>query len=241
MESPPPPHPPAASRRVPPSPPRRGGEGWGRLPLFAALLLLAACAATPVAPYAGTAQKEETLYLIAGGWHTEIALSREAAQGLPQDLLARFPQARYLVFGWGARAYYTAADPGAGDALRALFPGPAVTLVIPLALSPHAAFSGNEVLALPVSKPGLARLDAYLAASFALEQGAPRPVAAGPEPGSLFFPSSERYDATHTCNTWTAEALHVAGLPIDPAGVVFAGQVMRQARPIAIGGGGAAR
>jgi uncharacterized protein (TIGR02117 family) len=212
------------------------GRVLRRLAVFAACLWLAACAATPVEPYAGTAPKDQTLYLIADAWHTEIALSRDAARGLPPDLLARFPTARYLVFGWGARAYYTAADPGLGDALRALFPGPAVTLVIPLAAAPPAAFSGSEVLALPVSKPGLARLAAYLAASIATDNGAPRPIAAGPEPGSVFFQSTERYDATHTCNTWTAEALHVAGLPIDPAGIVFAGQVMHQARPLAIRG-----
>ncbi|MHB0887352.1 DUF2459 domain-containing protein [Acidithiobacillus sp.] len=34
------------------------------------------------------------------------------------------------------------------------------------------------------------------------------------------------YDAFYTCNTWTATALHIAGLPVDPQGVLFARQVM---------------
>ena len=38
---------------------------------------------------------------------------------------------------------------------------------------------------------------------------------------------------TYTCNTWTAAALRVAGLPVSEAGVIFAGQVLDQVRPLA--------
>ena len=56
----------------------------------------------------------------------------------------------------------------------------------------------------------------------------------GPYENSLYFLASSKYSAFHTCNTWGAEALHMAGLPIHSAGVIFAGQlwsqVERQAR-----------
>jgi uncharacterized protein (TIGR02117 family) len=205
------------------------------LPLVVALSLMAGCARSPVQPYSGAAPKQETLYLIDGGWHTEIALSRAAARDLPAPLKEAFTDARYLVFGWGARDYYMARDPGLGDALRALVPGPAVVLVIPLATSPAEVYGAAHVVALPVSRPGLARLADYLWSDIAKEDdGAPRRVGAGPEPGSLFYASTETYDATHTCNAWTAIALATAGLPIDPGGVVFADGVLSQAR--ALGG-----
>jgi uncharacterized protein (TIGR02117 family) len=205
------------------------------LPLLAASLALSGCVAAPVAP--DRAPKDERLYLIAGGWHTEIALSRERAEGLPPALLAEFPGARYLVFGWGARGYYTARDPGLGDALRALLPGPAVTLVIPLRAPPAAIYGAENVMTLAVSRPGMARLRDYLAASIAIApDGTPRRAGTGPDPGSLFFQSTERYDAANTCNTWTAKALHAAALPIDATGVVFAGEVLGQAKPLAIEG-----
>ena len=56
---------------------------------------------------------------------------------------------------------------------------------------------------------------------------------AGPFPQSFFYASTKTYDLTHTCNTWTAAALRVAGLPVSEAGIVFAGQVLDQVRPLA--------
>jgi uncharacterized protein (TIGR02117 family) len=202
--------------------------------LLAALALLAGCAGAPVPRYQGSAPRDETLYLIDGGWHTKIALARAAMRDLPARLTGRFPGARYLVFGWGARDYYRAADPGLGDALRALVPGPAVVLVMPLAMPPAERFGAGQVLALPVSRPGLARLAEFLARSIAWDKdGAPQRVGVGPAPGSLFYAATARYDAAHTCNGWTAEALWSAGLPVSPGGVVFAGQLLRQASPLA--------
>jgi len=51
------------------------------------------------------------------------------------------------------------------------------------------------------------------------------PMRAGPYPGSLFLPASRDYSALYTCNTWTAEGLAAAGLPVAPAGILFAAQV----------------
>jgi uncharacterized protein (TIGR02117 family) len=197
---------------------------------------LTGCASTPVAPYTGEASRSGVVYLITGGWHTEIGLSRDAAaQGLLPSLLESFPDARYLVFGWGERAYYTSPNRGSGDALRALAPGPAALLVIPLSVPPPEAFGPESVLALPVSTPGLAHLDAYLRDQVATDaNGTPLRIAAGPELGSAFYASTGEYSIARTCNTWTAEALHVSGLPIDATGVVFAWQVLDEAQPLAI-------
>jgi hypothetical protein len=55
----------------------------------------------------------------------------------------------------------------------------------------------------------------------------------GPYPGSLFYASGDTYALTHTCNTWTAEALQIGGTEVRAAGVLFAGQVMDRARAAA--------
>jgi uncharacterized protein (TIGR02117 family) len=196
---------------------------------------LSGCASTAVAPYAGDAPRDDVVYLITGGWHTEIGLSRSAARALPRALLDGFPDARYLVFGWGERGYYTSPDPGVGDALRALAPGPAALLVVPLSAPPTEAFKDESVLTLPVSSPGIERLDAYLGGYVATDvDGRPRLIGPGPERGSAFYASTGDYSIARTCNTWTAEALHVAGLPVDAAGVVFASQVRDEAQPLAL-------
>ncbi|MDA8230917.1 MAG: DUF2459 domain-containing protein [Magnetospirillum sp.] len=191
--------------------------------------LLRGCGSTPVPAYGGTAPRSDTLYVVAAGWHTEIGLASADVQG-PLAALARdFPDARYLVFGWGERDYYMAAEPGSGDLVRAAFPGPAAMLVIPLGTSPMDAFPTSQVFALGASRPGIGFLCDYVWGYLDKgPDGAPRRLAAGPFAGSAFYASGRTYDLARTCNTFTAEALHAAGLPVDPAGVFLARQVTNQ-------------
>src|SRR5882757_9034127 len=90
------------------------------------------CTAPAMRPYVETQPREEVIYVVAGGWHTELALPMSAIVGPLAALKPSFTNAKYLVFGWGARDYYMARDPGLDDLLRAAVPGPAVMLVIPL-------------------------------------------------------------------------------------------------------------
>jgi uncharacterized protein (TIGR02117 family) len=149
------------------------------------------------------------------------------------DLKAEFPGAGYLVFGWGARDYYMARNPGIGDILRAVASGRAVMLVIPLKMAPEAFFGVSNAVVIHVSPAGIERLSQllwnYLATD---EEGAPRRIGAGLYPESVFYASTGTYNLSHTCNTWTAEALRVTGLPVSATGVVFASQVLDQLPPL---------
>jgi uncharacterized protein (TIGR02117 family) len=194
---------------------------------------LADCSATPpVVHYTGSASRTGLVYVISGGWHTEIGLPLGEITGPLSTLKPEFPSARYLVFGWGARDYYMARNPGIGDILRAIAPGPAVMLVIPLQMPPE-AFYGSNAFAIHASPEGIQRLSQflwdYLAAG---RQGRPRRIGTGPYPQSVFYASGGTYNLDHTCNTWTAEALRIAGLPVSASGVVFAGQVLDQLPPL---------
>lgn len=150
-------------------------------------------------------------------------------------LKPEFPSARYLVFGWGARDYYMARNPDIGDILRALAPGPAVMLVIPLRTRPEAFFGALNVFVLQLSRDGVARLSEFLWNYLAPdEETPPHRVGTGPYPQSIFYASAGTYNLSNTCNTWTAEALRVAGLPVNAAGVVFATQVVDQLPPLLV-------
>jgi len=197
----------------------------------------AGCTATiPRQPHTETAPPTEAIYVIAGGWHTELGLPVTAITGSLAALKPGFGGARYLVFGWGAHDYYMSQNPSIGDLLRAAASGPAVILVIPLESSPEAFFGASNVLALPVPPEGTQRLSQFLWDYLAVDtQGHPHSVSAGPYPRSVFFASAGTYNLSHTCNTWTAEALHAAGLPVNAAGVVFANQVLDQLPSILAG------
>ena len=191
---------------------------------------------TLVKSYAGSVTRTEGIYVIAGGWHTELGLPVAALSGPMAALKTDFPSARYLVFGWGARDYYMAQNPDIGDLLRAAASGPAVMLVIPLQISPEAFFGAANVFVLPAPREGIQRLAQFLWDYLAVDkEGPPRRIGLGPYPQSVFYASAGNYSLGHTCNTWTAEALQVAGLPVSAAGVVFAGQVLDQLTPILAG------
>lgn len=197
---------------------------------------LAGCAATrPAEHFPGhfPGPADETVYVIGRGWHTEIGLA-VAAIGPPLSALAaRFPGARALTFGFGDRAFVLARHHGIGVDVGALLPSPGLILVTVLNTSPIAAFGARHVVALPVTRPGFDAIAAYVWESLATEHGhLPAPYGAGPYAGSLLYASRVTYDAFETCNTWTAAALHKGGLPISPAGVLFASQVMQKARAI---------
>jgi uncharacterized protein (TIGR02117 family) len=187
----------------------------------------------PVKAYAEPAPRTEAIYVISGGWHTELGLRLDVLSGRLAALKPDFPDARYLVFGWGARDYYMSQDPGIGDFLRAAASGPAVMLVIPLQMSPEEFFGASNVFVLPAPREGIQRLSEFLWRYLVNEQkGILDRVGTGPYPQSMFYASTGTYNLGHTCNTWTAEALHVAGLPVNAAGVIFAGQVLDQLPPI---------
>jgi uncharacterized protein (TIGR02117 family) len=188
--------------------------------------LMADCVAALAAP---APPRSELVYVIGNGWHTEVALPKSAISGPLSRLAGEYPTASFMIFGWGARDFYMARNPGLGDLLRAAVPGPAVMLVTPLGVPPTAYLGPGNVWTLPISRSGAVRLSQFLWDSLAKAgNGALSRAGAGPYPQSVFYAARGTYDAADTCNTWTAEALRAAGLPVTVAGVVFESQLTDQ-------------
>jgi uncharacterized protein (TIGR02117 family) len=203
---------------------------------LALLLLMARCAPAP-APYATDipdGPKLVTIYLVRRGWHTDIALPARPEIGPDLLALARdTPGTRYLVFGFAEKTYSEADDKDFLHMVLALFPGPGILLVSAIGASPREAF-GDHVYGFAMSQAQLDRLDGFIWHSLQKSvTGVPISLHAGPYPDSEFYASSGTYDATYTCNTWSAEALGTTGLPINAGFVLFAGQIEDQAKPLA--------
>ncbi|MBL6078065.1 DUF2459 domain-containing protein [Belnapia sp. T18] len=212
-----------------------GSGGIGRRALLLGLPL-AGCAALPL-PDPGP--RVAGIAVVERDWHTDIALPVGPAPLHPAlaALAADFPGMTTMVFGFGDRRWLLDRDRSPLALLRALLPGAGAILLTALAAPPEAAFGPDHIVRLPLTAGQMKRLQEYLAGS--LDQGRRLPggrwqaLAEGPYPGSVFLASPIIYSAGYTCNTWTAHALAAAGLPIDPAGVVFAGQAMAWARQAA--------
>ncbi len=170
--------------------------------------------------------------VILRGWHAEIVLPAEIAMAGPLGDLASAWPAAHLAFGFGQRDYLLSADQSLGDMLRALLPGEGAMMLAGHPLPPEAMVGPERSVAVPVTAAGLARLMGFIAAGFARD-AAGRPLPIGDRrarTGSVIYASGLRYSAGYTCNTWAAEALARAGLPVRAEGVVLAEQVLDQAR-----------
>lgn len=172
------------------------------------------------------------IWVLDSGWHTGLILSRAELGPTLTGLLQPARDAQYFMFGWGNRRFYMAPNPTFGMDIAALFPSQSVMLVEDCATAPRACYSPEiQLQTVSVTANGLEHLDGYLVASLQTDaQGRLEPLAPGPDADSKFYPSGLSYDAFHTCNTWTAEALHDAGVPINYHGVIFADQLWRQLR-----------
>jgi uncharacterized protein (TIGR02117 family) len=185
-------------------------------------LLLAGCTLTGTPP-APAAAEAAVVYVIGRGWHSDIAIPAEAISGPLAGLEQGFPGVRFLTFGFGERTFLVARRITLPILIAALLPSRSALLVTALKATPEAAFGASNVVALRVSRPGLDRIVARLWRELEISAGgAPRVLASGPYPGSVFYAARDTYDALHTCNTWTAETLRAGGLPVPSAGVLFA-------------------
>ena len=204
-----------------------------------AIALVAACAACAAAPAPETAPpapEAATLHIhvIRRGEHTGIAV--RAADLPPGSWPAQrdLPGAQHYEVGWGDRDYYRAPDPGLWLGLNALFGGRPGTLHLAALDGPVAGTPGAlEVVALPVSAAGLARLVARVRDSHERD-AAGRAVDLGPGHygRSRFYGSREVFGIARTCNVWTATRLAEAGVPVGPERPLTAGALMDRLRAI---------
>ncbi|RWE34192.1 TIGR02117 family protein [Mesorhizobium sp.] len=197
------------------------------LRLLATLAVMAALAGTlgtlvprPLWPAAAAGEGRRHILVLKNPIHTDIAIPVDdnvrrrfhflAADGLPADA----PQVRYLVFGWGGRAFYletpTWSELKAVPVLKALTLDASVMHVdVASAIKePHPDVTGFDV-----DEEHFSELLDYIAASF--QQGPNGPILldnAGYSAFDRFYEANGHFNVLVGCNTWTAGALRVAGL-----------------------------
>ncbi len=168
-----------------------------------------------------------TLYVVRRGWHIDVGFAAEDLSGPLKQAREQFPPARFFTFGFGDRRYLHAHNPDFPNMLAALWPGDGIMLITALQGTPQQAFGDSHVVELTVTAGEALQAQRRMAASMSLHDGSPQSDGPGPYEDSTYWRSSLRYSADYTCNTWAAQVLASAGLPLPVHGVVFAGQVWR--------------
>ncbi|HEY5300760.1 MAG TPA: DUF2459 domain-containing protein [Acetobacteraceae bacterium] len=189
-------------------------------------LAVGACTASPPACSLGE-PATDAVYVVSRGWHVEIGLATDDLAGPLTVFRDIFPKARALMFGYGKKTFFTARVDTLSEYVLGPFPGSAVIQVTGLAVLPPYAYPTSDVMVLRLPPDGARALSSYIWNDLGKDRaGGPRLVAPGNFPGSVFYAARSSYSLTHTCNTWAADALHAAGLPISGAGVTFSGQTV---------------
>ena len=194
------------------------------LAMLIATVLLAAALGTlvprPLWPAAAKGEGTRHILLLRNPIHTDIAIPidddvrRRFAFLAKAELPIDGPEARYIVFGWGGRAFYletpTWSDLKAVPVLKALTLDASVMHVdVAGAIAgPHPDVAGFDI-----DEQHFSALVDYIAASF--RQGPSGPLVienAGYSRFDRFYEANGRFNALVGCNIWTAAGLRTAGL-----------------------------
>lgn len=130
----------------------------------------------------------------------------------PADFTGDITTAGHISLGWGAEAFFATTP-----RWRDIRPGPVLQALFWLDRSVlHVAYHGDpgdvpQCRRLTTDSAGQARLFAFIDASL---DGQPRRVLPGYGANDAFYAATGRYSLFRTCNVWSADALHAAGLPM---------------------------
>ncbi|WP_214474841.1 TIGR02117 family protein [Mesorhizobium sp. dw_380] len=191
--------------------------------LLAAIVLAAGLGTLvprPLWPAAAAGEGARRILVLKNPIHTDIAIPVDeevrrrfhflVKAGLPADA----PDVRYIVFGWGGRAFYL--ETPTWSQLKAMPVLKALTLdasVMHVDVAGAIAEPHPDVAGFDIGEERFAALLDYIAASF--QQGLNGPVVienASYSSFDRFYEANDHFNALVGCNTWTAAALRTAGL-----------------------------
>jgi uncharacterized protein (TIGR02117 family) len=206
------------------------------LTLVAIVQALAGCASQEPNRLAADASPPgvHSVFVVAHGYHTGLVVRSRDVPEAAWPARRDFPDAEFLVLGWGEREYYPHDDPGVSLALRAIFtPSPSTLHVLPITGSLPRIFHDSEIIELRPTETGFRRLIDFVRETYELDaHGRGIPVPSGVRHQGRFYASPRTFHAFENCNTWVARALQQAGLPIQPESTFTAGALLRQVRPL---------
>jgi uncharacterized protein (TIGR02117 family) len=179
-------------------------------------------------------ERSRVVYVVRRAHHSGIAVETADWPNRDWPVLASFPQARYLEFGWGDAAYYQAPDPSLGVTIAAVFwPTPTVMEVIPWQVVAEGV-EDSETVVLRVSDAELQAIAKSIDDSFVQPinaTGNGYSVASG---RALFYHARGKFQMFRMCNRWTAERLQLAGCSARPRLIVTASQAIAAAKRCAV-------
>jgi len=166
------------------------------------------------------------------GWHTAIVVRRSDVDRALWPEVDDFPEATFIEVAWGDREFYMARPATPWLAIKATFlTSGSVLHVVGFSGLVATHFAESEVVELRLSRGGFDAMTRFIHEEYQRDrEDRPVRLERGLYGTSWFYAARSRYHLFNTCNTWVTRALSTAGLPVAPAGVITAGEVMRQVK-----------
>ncbi len=201
------------------------------------LVLCLTCACANSAPaeirFGEEGTNGRSVFIVHDAWHAAIVIKKAEIPATVLPELRDFRSAEYLEFSWGDRDYFPAPDSKLGLALKAAFwSSGSILHIVGFIDAPQTAFPGAEIIEIDLSEEAFPRLIKFISDTFSRPYP-PAPAEARPGlfPNGRFYYAEGKFSLLRTCNTWVAEALSFAGLPLRPRFVITAGNLSNQLRP----------
>lgn len=165
---------------------------------------------------AQTPPTQATIYVVNNGWHTGLIVPAAPFKLRFPALQHRFGSANYFEIGWGDKGFYQAKEITASITLKAMLGlSGSIMHFVGLTDTPGAYLSKEQIKPICLSNTQLDQLNQAIGDSLALnEQHDVQPLGPGLYGDSEFYAAVGNYYLLNTCNSWTAQRLARAGLPI---------------------------
>jgi uncharacterized protein (TIGR02117 family) len=178
----------------------------------------------------------EKVFVVHDNWHSAIVVRTAdlSAEILPE--IKDFPGADYLEFSWGDRDYFPHPAPGVGLTLKAAFwSSGSILHVVGVRGSPADSYPNAEIITIALPAARFNRLMRFVSGTFSrFHPDTAGEALPGLSPNARFYLAQGNFSIFRTCNTWVAEALQAAELPITPTWVITAASLGRHARPLGL-------
>ena len=203
-----------------------------RVVVIGCLILLTLCTSHPPLVIHSDNQDKHTIYVVSHGWHAGLVLPKEVMQDDLSIMPLYFNDVEYYEFGWGDSGFYQHPDITVSLAAKALFwSSDSVMHVVAVPRHPNDYFANSTVIPMKLSQRQIELMVAFIAKSFAVDDNNRwRRIGPGLYGESRFFHANGIYHGLYTCNSWTAEALQVAGVPMNQWLSLTSGSVTLQVK-----------
>lgn len=177
-------------------------------------------------------QTERTygIHIVKLGWHTAIVLNTSDIHPDDWPELKHYKQYNYVYFGWGDEAFYQSSDDLILLAARAvLIPTQGVIRIVGFYSNPESYFGQKrKTVCLHLEEQTFSKLVREIASSFKRDEMGMTISSVDYGRADQFYLSTQSYHFFRTCNTWLAQRLKKAGLPVNSRFLLTANQLLNQ-------------